>query len=107
MYASSVDFPSCIYLGTGYLARVHGAKLFNSASVNILFSTNMTVSQHFSPFQKLFSDPGAVRDCFGLPCFRNLVAWNLVDKRVRKCFYGTWYIGTVHSYKLQRQRFCC
>ena len=60
--------------------------MFNSASGNLLFSTNMTVSQHFLPFRELFSDPGAVPDCFGLPCFRNLVAWNLVDKRVRKCF---------------------
>jgi hypothetical protein len=94
-----------IYLGTGYFAGVRGAKLFNSASGNILFSTNMTVSQHFLPFQELFSDPGAVPDCFGLPCFRNFVAWNLVDTRVRKFFNGTWYIGTVSSYKLHRQWF--
>ncbi len=106
MYASSVDFPSYIYLGTSYFAGVHGAKLFNSPNGNLLFSTNLTVGQHFLPFQEIFSDPGAVRDCFGLPCFRNLVAWNLVDKRVRKCFKGTWYIGTIYSYKLQRQKVC-
>jgi hypothetical protein len=105
MCASSVGFPSFIYLGTGYFAGVHGAKLYNSASGNLLFSTNMTLSQHVLPFQELFSDSGAVRDCFGLPCFRNLVAWNLVVKRVCKCFNGTWYIGTVHSYQLQRQWF--
>jgi hypothetical protein len=67
--ASSVDFSSYIYLGTGYFVGVHGAKLFHSDSDNLLFSTNMTVSQHFLPFQELFSDPGAVRDCFCLPCF--------------------------------------
>jgi hypothetical protein len=33
------------------------------------------------------------------------LSWNLVNKSVRKCFNGTWYIGTVQSYKLQRQWF--
>ncbi len=41
----------------------------------------------------------------GHPCFRNLVAWNFVDKCVCKWFNGTWYTGTVHSYKLQREWF--
>ncbi len=46
-----------------------------------------------------------MRDCFGLLGFRNLVAWTLVDKRVRKCFNGIWYIGTIISYNFQRQWF--
>jgi hypothetical protein len=46
-----------------------------------------------------------VRDCFGLLDFRNLVAWTLVNKRVRNCFNGTWYIGTFVSFNLQRQWF--
>ena len=33
------------------------------------------------------------------------MAWTLVDKLVRKCFNGTWYIGTIVSYNLQRQWF--
>ena len=65
----------------------------------------MTLSEHFLPFKELVSNPGAVRDCFGFLGFRNLVAWTLVDKRVRKCFNGTWYIGTIVSYNLQRQWF--
>jgi hypothetical protein len=70
-----------------------------------LFSTNIAISEHFLPFKELVSYPGAVRDCFGLLGFRNLVAWTLVDKRVRKCFNGTWYIGTIVSYNLQHQWF--
>ncbi len=37
--------------------------------------------------------------------FRNLLAWTLVDKRERKGFDVTWYIGTIVSYNLQRQWF--
>ncbi len=33
------------------------------------------------------------------------MAWILVNKRARKCFNGTWYIGTIISYNLQRQWF--
>jgi hypothetical protein len=95
----------CIYLGTGYFEGVHGAKFLNPATGQLLFSTNMTVSEHFLPFKELVSNPGAVRDCFGLVGFRNLVAWTLVNKRVRKCFNGTWYIGTVVSFNMQRQWF--
>jgi len=95
----------CIYLGTGYFEGVHGAKFLNPSTGKLVFSTNMTVSEHFLPFKELVSNPGAVRDCFGLLGFRNLVAWTLVDKRVRKCFNGTWYIGTIVSYNLQRQWF--
>ena len=95
----------CIYVGTGYFENVHGAKFLNPTTGQFLFSTNMTVSEHFFPFKELVSSPGAVRDCFGLIGFRNLVAWTLVDKRVRKCFNGTWYIGTIISYNLQRQWF--
>ena len=51
------------------------------------------------------SNPAAVRDCFGLLGFRNLVAWIIVNKRVRKCFNSTWCIGTIISYNLQRQWF--
>ncbi len=81
----------CIYLGTGYFEGVHGAKFLNPTTGKLLFSTNMTVSEHFLPFKELVSNPGAVRDCFGFLGFRNLVAWTIVDKRVRKCFYGPWF----------------
>ena len=33
------------------------------------------------------------------------MAWILVDTCVRKCFNGTWYIGTIVSYNLQQQWF--
>ena len=65
----------------------------------------MTVSEQCFPFKELVSNPAAVRDCFGLLGFRNLVAWIIVNKRVRKCFNSTWYIGTIISYNLQRQWF--
>ena len=45
----------------------------------------------------IVSTPAAVCDCFGLVSFRNLVAWTLINKRVRNCFNGTWYIGTILS----------
>ena len=95
----------CIYLGTGYFEGVHGAKFLNPATGHLLFSTNMTVSEHFLPFKELVSNPAAVRDCFGILAFCNLVAWSLVNKRVRKCFNGTWCIGTIISYTVQRQWF--
>jgi hypothetical protein len=95
----------CIYVGTGYFENVHGAKFLNPATGQFLFSTNMTVSEHFFSFKELVSSPGAVRNCFGLISFRNFVAWTLVDKRVRKCFNGTWYIGTIISYNLQGRWF--
>jgi len=56
----------CIYLGTGYFEGVHGAKFLNPSTGKLVFSTNMTVSEHFLPFKELVSNPGAVRDCFGL-----------------------------------------
>jgi hypothetical protein len=57
----------CIYVGTGYFENVHGAKFLNPATGQFLFSTNMTVSEHFFPFKELVSSPRAVRDCFGPP----------------------------------------
>ena len=98
------DLP-CVYLGTGYFECVHGAKFLNPATGQLLFSTNMTVSEHFLPFKELVSNPAAVRACFGVLGFCNLMAWSLVNKRVRKCFDGTWYIGTIQSYNVQRQWF--
>ena len=95
----------CVYLGTGYFECVHGAKFLNPATGQLLFSTNMTVSEHFLPFKELVSNPAAVRACFGVLGFCNLMAWSLVNKRVRKCFDGTWYIGTIQSYNVQRQWF--
>jgi len=95
----------CIYIGTGYFNNVHGAKFLNPANGKILYSTNMTVSEHFLPFKELVSTPAAVRDCFGLAGFRNLVAWTLINNRVRKCFNGSWFIGTILSYNLSRQWF--
>ena len=65
----------------------------------------MTVSEHFLPFKELVSNPWAVLECFGLLGFWNLVAWIHVDTCVRKCFNGTWYIGTIVSYNLQQQWF--
>ena len=97
---------SCIYLGTGYFAGVHGAKFLNpTTGKKLLFSIYMTVSEHFLPFKELVSNPWAVLECFGLLGFWNLVAWILVDTCVRKCFNGTWYIGTIVSYNLQQQWF--
>jgi hypothetical protein len=95
----------CLYIGTGYFNNVHGAKFLNPATGKVLYSTNMTVSEHFLPFKELVSNPAAVRDCFGLVGFRNLIAWTLINKRVRKCFNGTWFIGTILSYNLSRQWF--
>ncbi len=96
-----------IHLGTAYFEGVHGAKFLNPSTGKLSFSTNlnMPVSEHFLPFKELVSNPGAVHDCFGLLGFRNLVAWTLVDKCVRKCFNGTWYIGTIVPYKLLPQCF--
>jgi hypothetical protein len=37
----------CIYLGTDYFKGVHGAKFLNPTTGKLLFSTNMTVSEHF------------------------------------------------------------
>ncbi len=68
--------------------------------LSILTGSNITVREYFLPFKKLVSNPGAVSDYFGLLDFRNLAAWTLVDKRVRKCFNGTWYIGTIVYYHL-------
>jgi hypothetical protein len=68
-----------------------------------LYSTNMTVIEHFLPFKELVSTPAAVRDCFGLAGVRSLVAWTLINKRVQKCFHGSWFIGTILSYNLSRQ----
>jgi hypothetical protein len=56
----------CIYVGTGYFEKVHGAKFLNPATAQFLFSNNMTVSEHFFPFKELVHNPCAVRDCFGL-----------------------------------------
>ena len=95
----------CLYLGTGYFQNIHGAKFLNPVTGKLLYSTNMTINEHFLPFKELVNNPAAVRDCFGVIGFRNLVAWTLVNKRVRKCFDGTWYIGTIVSFNLQRQWF--
>ncbi len=35
----------------------------------------------------------------------SVVALTLVNKSVRKCFNGIWYIGTIISYNFQRQWF--
>ncbi len=62
----------CIYVGTGHFENFHGAKFLNPATGQFLFSTNVTVSEHFFQFKELASTPSAVRDCFGLIGFRNL-----------------------------------
>ena len=76
----------CIYLGTDYFAGVHGTKFLNPTTGKLLFSTDMTVSEHFLPFKELVFNPWAVCDYFGLLDFWNLVAWILVDTCARKCF---------------------
>jgi hypothetical protein len=47
----------CFYVGTGYFENVHGAKFLNPATAQCLFSTNMTVSEHFFPFKELVHNP--------------------------------------------------
>jgi hypothetical protein len=78
---------------------------FSFAFLHQFFSMKMTVSEQFLPFKEVVSNLCAVRDCFGLIGFRNLVDWTLVAKRVRKCFAGTWSIGTIFSYNLHGQWF--
>ena len=65
----------CIYVGTGYFDNVHGAKFLNPETGKILFSTNITMTEHFLPFKALDQNPGLVRDCFGMIGFRNTVSY--------------------------------
>jgi hypothetical protein len=95
----------CIYVGTGCLENVHGGKFLDPATGRYLFSTNMTVNENFLPFRELESNPAAVRDCFGISAFRHLVAWTLINKRVRKCFDNAWHLGTIRSFNLRKAWF--
>jgi hypothetical protein len=95
----------CIYVGTGCLENVHGGKFLDPATGRYLFSTNMTVDENFLPFRELESNPAAVRDCFGISAFRHLVAWTLINKRVRKCFDNAWHLGTIRSFNLRKAWF--
>jgi hypothetical protein len=95
----------CVYVGTGSLENVHGGKFLDPATGKYIFSTNMTVVEHFLPFREVLHNPAAVRDCFGVIGFRNMVGWMLVNHRVRKCFDGTWHIGIICSFNLRQQWF--
>ena len=46
-----------------------------------------------------------MRDCCGFFGFRHLTAWTVINKRVRKCFNGTWHIGTIKSFNLLHRWF--
>ena len=95
----------CVYVGTGSLENVNGAKFLDPSTGKYIFSTNMTIVEHFLPFREVLHNPAAVRDCFGVSGFRNMVGWLLVNNRVRKCFDGTWHIGIIRSFNLRQQWF--
>jgi len=95
---------SCLYLGTGHFKNIHDAKILIPSTEQLL--TNRTINEHFLSFKQMANNPAAVRDCFGIIGFQNLVAWTLVNKRVCTCFD----IGTIVSINFQCQWFavlCC
>ena len=99
------------YSSEGCSLPIHGAQFPNPASGQLLFSTNMTVSEHFMFFKelvRLVSNPTAVsfKELVRLVSnpgsgsgFRNLVVLVLVNQYVCKCFNSSCNIGTIHSYR--------
>ena len=91
-----------VYLGTGSSHHHHAAKVLNPATGAVVFTTDYTTMEHFLPFKELTYDPGAVRECYGVLGFRNLVGWTMVGNRVRKSFNNRFWIGFVDSYHVRK-----